>query len=141
MATAAGSPEGRNLPVLPGTLIHVTVERLPDGRDPHRAMWLWHAGPGDLSLDELWRAYLRPRFDIGRAFKLLKGTFGLTAAKVRKPPNRPTAGSGSSWPRTPSSCSPGLWPAGTSPALGKAARSRPAAGPGPGSPRVSQHPA
>src|SRR5262249_30399139 len=38
----------KNLPVLPGALIHVTVERLPDGRDPHRAMWLWHAGPGPL---------------------------------------------------------------------------------------------
>jgi hypothetical protein len=73
-----------NLPVLPGTLIHVTVERLPDGRDPHRAMWMWHAGPGHLSLDELWRAYLA-RFDIEHAFKLLKGTFGLTAAKVRTP--------------------------------------------------------
>ena len=65
-------------------LIHVTVERLPDGRDPHRAMWLWHAGPGPLSLDELWRAYLA-RFDIEHAFKLLKGTLGLTAAKVRAP--------------------------------------------------------
>ncbi len=73
-----------NLPVLPGTLIHVTVERLPDGRDPHRAMWLWHAGPRPLSLDELWRAYLA-RFDIEHAFKLLKATLGLTAAKVRAP--------------------------------------------------------
>jgi hypothetical protein len=73
-----------HLPVLPGTLIHVSVERLPDGRDPHRAMWLWHAGPGPLSLDELWRAYLA-RFDIEHAFKLLKGTLGLTAAKVRTP--------------------------------------------------------
>ena len=34
-----------SLPVLRGTLVHVTVERLPDGRDPHRAMWLWHAAP------------------------------------------------------------------------------------------------
>jgi hypothetical protein len=74
----------KELPVLRGTLIHVTVERLPDGRDPHRAMWLWHAGPGPLSLDELWRAYLA-RFDIEHAFKLLKGTLGLTAAKVRAP--------------------------------------------------------
>ncbi|HEY1005195.1 MAG TPA: transposase [Streptosporangiaceae bacterium] len=74
----------KELPVLRGTLIHVTVERLPDGRDPHRAMWLWHAGPGPLSLDELWRAYLA-RFDIEHAFKLLKGTLGLTAAKVRDP--------------------------------------------------------
>ena len=74
----------KNLPVLPGTLVHVTVDRLPDGRDPHRAMWLWHACPGPLSLDELWRAYLA-RFDIEHAFKLAKGTLGLTAAKVRNP--------------------------------------------------------
>ena len=47
-------------------------------------MWLWHAGPGPLSLDELWRAYLA-RFDIEHAFKLLKGALGLTAAKVRAP--------------------------------------------------------
>ena len=72
------------LPVLRGTLVHVTVERLPDGRDPHRAMWLWHSGPGPLALDELWRAYLA-RFDIEHAFKLLKGTLGLTAAKIRTP--------------------------------------------------------
>src|SRR5690349_14194081 len=72
------------LPVLRGTLIHVTAERLPDGRDPHRQMWLWHAGPGPLSLDELWRAYLA-RFDIEHAIRTLKGTLGLTAAKVRAP--------------------------------------------------------
>jgi DDE superfamily endonuclease len=73
-----------HLPALPGTLIHITVEKLPDGRDPHRAMWLWHAGPGPLSLDELWRAYLA-RFDIEHAIRTLKGTLGLTAAKVRDP--------------------------------------------------------
>jgi hypothetical protein len=72
------------LPVLRGTLVHVTAERLPDGRDPHRQMWLWHAGPGPLSLDELWRAYLA-RFDIEHAIRTLKGTLGLTAAKVRTP--------------------------------------------------------
>jgi hypothetical protein len=77
--------EGRDpLPVLRGTLVHVTVERLPDGRDPHRQLWLWHAGPGPLSLDELRRAYLA-RFDIEHAIRTLKGTLGLTAAKVRTP--------------------------------------------------------
>jgi DDE family transposase len=77
--------QGRDkLPVLRGTLVHVTAERLPDGRDPHRQMWLWHAGPGPLSLDELWRAYLA-RFDIEHAIRTLKGTLGLTAAKVRTP--------------------------------------------------------
>jgi hypothetical protein len=72
------------LPVLRGTLLHVTAERLPDGRDPHRQLWLWHAGPGPLSLDELWRSYLA-RFDIEHAIRVLKGTLGLTAAKVRSP--------------------------------------------------------
>ena len=72
------------LPVLRGTLVHVTAERLPDGRDPHRQLWLWHAGPGPLSLDELWRAYLA-RFDIEHAIRTLKGTLGLTTAKVRAP--------------------------------------------------------
>ena len=47
-------------------------------------MWLWHAGPGPLSLDELWRAYLA-RFDIEHAIRTLKGILGLTAAKVRNP--------------------------------------------------------
>ena len=47
-------------------------------------MWLWHAGPGPLSLDELWRAYLA-RFDIEHVFRFAKGTLGLTAAKVRTP--------------------------------------------------------
>jgi hypothetical protein len=40
--------------------------------------------PRPLSLDELWRAYLA-RFDIEHAFKLVKGTLGLTAAKIRAP--------------------------------------------------------
>ena len=71
-------------------------------------MWLWHAGPGPLSLDELWRAYLA-RSGIEHAFKLLKATLGLTAAKVRAP-EQAAAGSGSSWPHTPSSCSPGPTP-------------------------------
>jgi hypothetical protein len=72
------------LPVLRGTLIHVTVGHLPGGRAPHKAMWLWHAGPAPLSLDELWRAY-PARFDEEHAFRLAKGTLGLTTARVRTP--------------------------------------------------------
>ena len=72
------------LPVLRGTVLRVTVEHLPDGRKPHKTMWLWHAGPAPLSLDELWRAYLA-RFDEEHAFKFAKGTLGLTAARVRTP--------------------------------------------------------
>ncbi len=73
-----------NLPALRGTLLHVTVDHLPGGREPLKAMWLWHAGPAPLSLDELWRACLA-RFDEEHAFKFAKGTLGLTAAKVRTP--------------------------------------------------------
>ena len=73
-----------DLPVLRGTVLRVIVARLPDGRAPHKTMWLWHAGPAPLSLDELWRAYLA-RFDEEHAFKFAKGTLGLTAAKVRTP--------------------------------------------------------
>ncbi len=72
------------LPVLRGTVLRVTVEHLPDGRKPHKTMWLWHAGPAPLSPDELWRAYLA-RFDEEHTFKFLKGVLGLTAAKVRTP--------------------------------------------------------
>ena len=73
-----------DLPVLPGTVLRVQVDHLPDGRKPHKTMWLWHAGPAPLSCDELWRAYLA-RFDEEHAFKFVKSTLGLTAAKVRTP--------------------------------------------------------
>jgi DDE superfamily endonuclease len=79
----AGNWHGE-LPILRGTLLRVIVERLPGGRKPHKTMWLWHAGPAPLSLDELWRAYLA-RFDEEHAFKFTKGHLGLTAAKVRTP--------------------------------------------------------
>ena len=72
------------LPILRGTLLRVTVEHLPDGRKPHKTMWLWHAGPAPLSLDELWRAYLA-RFDEEHTYRFLKGALGLTTAKVRTP--------------------------------------------------------
>jgi hypothetical protein len=72
------------LPILRGTVLRVTVEHLPDGRAPHKTMWLWHAGPAPLSADELWRAYLA-RFDEEHAFRFAKGTLGLTAARVRTP--------------------------------------------------------
>jgi hypothetical protein len=75
------------LPVLRGTVLRVRVERLPDGRTPHKTMWLWHAGPARLSLDELWRAYLA-RFDEEHAFRFAKGTLGLTA-DLRRPWQKP----------------------------------------------------
>ena len=72
------------LPVIEGTVIEVRVERLPDGRSPHRTMWLWHSGPHAPDLDVCWRAYLR-RFDMEHTFKLMKSQLGWTAARVRHP--------------------------------------------------------
>ncbi|MEV8548162.1 transposase [Streptomyces sp. NPDC051572] len=67
-------------------MIEVRVDRLPDCRNPHRTLWLWHADPtGTLpDLDVLWRAYLC-RFDMEHTFRLLKSELGWTAARLRTP--------------------------------------------------------
>ncbi|WP_223838333.1 NF041680 family putative transposase [Saccharopolyspora pogona] len=74
------------LPVVTGTVVHVRVEHLPDGRAPHKDLWLWWAAPEGvpLDLDMLWRVYLR-RFDIEHFFRFAKSTLGWTAAKTRTP--------------------------------------------------------
>ncbi len=72
------------LPIIEGIVVEVRVERLPDGRSPHRTMWLWHSGPEAPDLDVCWRAYLR-RFDMEHTFKLMKSQLGWTAARLRHP--------------------------------------------------------
>jgi len=82
-----GHFSGRTRPeVITGTVIQVVVERLPDGRVPHKTLWLrWSGPPGMLAdLDVVWRAYLR-RFDAEHTFRFAKGTLGWTAARVRTP--------------------------------------------------------
>ncbi|MFE3205705.1 NF041680 family putative transposase [Embleya sp. NPDC059237] len=79
-----GAPLFGRLPIVEGTVIEVRVERLPDGRAPHRTMWLWHSGPEEPDLDVCWRAYQR-RFDMEHTFRLLKSYLGWTAARVRHP--------------------------------------------------------
>jgi hypothetical protein len=83
LTTSSGGSPGE-LPILRGTVRRVLVDHLPDGRKPRKTMWLWHAGPAPLSIDELWRACLA-RFDEEHTFRFLKGALGLTAAKVRTP--------------------------------------------------------
>ncbi|GAA1012223.1 hypothetical protein Aple_008280 [Acrocarpospora pleiomorpha] len=72
------------LPIIEGTVIQVRVERLPNGRSPHRTMWLWYSGLPEPDLDVCWRAYLR-RFDMEHTFKMMKSQLGWTAARVRHP--------------------------------------------------------
>ncbi|MFD8534487.1 NF041680 family putative transposase [Streptosporangium canum] len=73
------------LPIIEGTLIRLTVERLPGDVHP-RPVWLWSSA---LSLsaariDLLWQAFLR-RFDLEHTFRLWKQTLGWTAPKIRSP--------------------------------------------------------
>jgi DDE superfamily endonuclease len=78
----AGFPAGRDLPVLPGTLIRIEVEKLPhDGRP--KPVWLWHAAaPGTPpDVDLLWKAYLR-RFDQEHFHRFAKVHLGLDNARL-----------------------------------------------------------
>jgi hypothetical protein len=74
-----------DLPVLPGTVIRLNVERLPGDASPE-PMWLWTGRTGLSAglIDRCWQAYLR-RFDIEHTFRLLKQTLGWTAPHIRDP--------------------------------------------------------
>ena len=135
-----GWSAGRDkLPVLRGTLVHVTVERLPDGRDPHRA---------DVAVAR------RPRPPVpGRALARLPRPIRHRARHPHVPeghprPHRregPHPGAGRPLgarrhrrPRpAPARPPPRQRPA---PPLGETPRPGPAAGPGPRPPGVPRHP-
>jgi hypothetical protein len=73
------------LPVITGSIIRLTVERLPGDRHP-KPVWLWCSLP-DLTttdVDRLWQAFLR-RFDIEHTFRFLKQTLGWTRPRIRTP--------------------------------------------------------
>lgn len=74
-----------DLPVLEGTLICLTVERLPGDHDP-KPVWLWSSRTGATPshVDRLWQTYLR-RFDLEHTFRLFKQTLGWTTPKLRDP--------------------------------------------------------
>jgi hypothetical protein len=74
-----------DLPVLEGTLICLTVDRLPGDHDP-KPLWLWSSrtGAAPSHVDRLWQAYLR-RFDLEHTFRLFKQTLGWTTPKLRDP--------------------------------------------------------
>ncbi len=74
-----------DLPVIGGTLIRLTVERLPHERDPE-PMWLWCSATGATiaDVDRWWQAYLR-RFDLEHTFRMLKQTLGWTRPRLRNP--------------------------------------------------------
>jgi hypothetical protein len=73
------------LPIIEGTLIRLTVDRLPGDRDP-KPVWLWSSRPHitPIDVDRLWRMFLR-RFDIEHTFRFLKQTLGWTRPRIRTP--------------------------------------------------------
>jgi len=79
-------PPGRELPVIEGTLIRVSVTRPAPGRAAPGPMWLWASAPeaGDALVAVLWRAYLR-RFDLEHAFRFIKQQLGWTRPLLRDP--------------------------------------------------------
>jgi hypothetical protein len=82
--TAWTSQHG-TLPIIDGTVILLTVDRLPSGATA-KPVWLWWSQP-TASITEtglLWQAFLR-RFDIEHTFRMLKQTLGWTRPKLRDP--------------------------------------------------------
>ena len=81
------------LPVIEGTLIRLTVDRLPGDRDP-KPVWLWFsrtgAGPGEV--DRCWQAFLR-RLTWSTRFACLSRSSGGPSPRSATPPPR-TGGPG-----------------------------------------------
>lgn len=79
---AWGDHEGP-LPIIEGTVIRLSVEKLPSG-GVNKPVWLWWSGTGadPRDVDRCWQAFLR-RFDVEHTFRLLKQTLGWTRPKLR----------------------------------------------------------
>jgi hypothetical protein len=73
------------LPILPGTVIRLDVDRLPSGGSP-KPLWLWWSRTGadaDLA-DSAWSCFLR-RFDLEHTFRYWKQHLGWTSICLRSP--------------------------------------------------------
>ncbi|MFD7262225.1 NF041680 family putative transposase [Streptomyces sp. NPDC059874] len=79
---AWGDHEGP-LPIIEGTVIRLTVAKLPSG-GVNKPVWLWWSGTGAAAedVDRSWQAFLR-RFDVEHTFRLLKQTLGWTRPMLR----------------------------------------------------------
>jgi DDE superfamily endonuclease len=73
------------LPIIEGTVILLTVDRLPSGATA-KPVWLWWSKPEATTaeVDLCWQMFLR-RFDIEHTFRMLKQTLGWTSPKLRDP--------------------------------------------------------
>lgn len=73
------------LPIVPGTVIRLDVERLPSGGSP-KPLWLWWSRTStDAALaDTVWSCFLR-RFDLEHTFRYWKQHLGWTRPALRDP--------------------------------------------------------
>ncbi|GAA1309408.1 NF041680 family putative transposase [Saccharothrix xinjiangensis] len=73
------------LPIIEGTVIRLTVQRLPSG-GVNKPVWLWcsDVDADTAEIDRWWRMFLR-RFDIEHTFRMLKQTLGWTRPRLRDP--------------------------------------------------------
>ncbi|MGP3968305.1 NF041680 family putative transposase [Streptomyces sp. 6N223] len=73
------------LPIIEGTVIRLTVEKLPSG-GVNKPVWLWWSGTGATAadVDRYWQSFLR-RFDVEHTFRMLKQTLGWTKPRLRSP--------------------------------------------------------
>ena len=71
-------------PIVRGTILRVQVQRVPAKTRPPKVLWLWWAGPGELDLDLVWRAYVR-RVDLEHTVRFCKQTLGWTMPRPRHP--------------------------------------------------------
>ncbi|MEV7239590.1 NF041680 family putative transposase [Streptomyces sp. NPDC051020] len=72
------------LPLVPGTVIRLDVERLPSGGSP-KPLWLWWSRTDtDATLaDTIWSCFLR-RFDLEHTFRYWKQHLGWTRPRLRE---------------------------------------------------------
>ncbi|KQX44551.1 transposase [Streptomyces sp. Root63] len=73
------------LPIIEGTVIRLSVEKLPSG-GVNKPVWLWWSATGASAedVDRCWQSFLR-RFDIEHTFRLFKQTLGWTKPRLRSP--------------------------------------------------------
>ncbi|MEU9117954.1 NF041680 family putative transposase [Streptomyces sp. NPDC048483] len=71
------------LPIIDGTVIRLTVARLPSG-GVNKPVWLWWSGTAatEADVDRCWQSFLR-RFDLEHTFRLFKQTLGWTKPRLR----------------------------------------------------------
>lgn len=70
-------------PVFPGTLIRITVTKLPKQTREPKPLWLWWHGPQFPDLQRVWQAY-RSRFQLEHTFKFCRYQEGVSQLGVRR---------------------------------------------------------